>query len=24
MAAAGMLEVTIIPLRPYGGFCPPS
>jgi muconolactone delta-isomerase len=24
LAAAGMLEVTIIPLRPYGGFCPPS
>jgi muconolactone delta-isomerase len=24
MAAAGMLEVTIIPLRPYGGFYPPS
>ncbi len=24
LVAAGMLEMTIIPLRPYGGFCPPS
>jgi muconolactone delta-isomerase len=24
MVQAGMLEVSIIPLRPYGGFCPPA
>jgi muconolactone delta-isomerase len=24
LMAAGMLELTIIPLRPYGGFCPAS
>jgi muconolactone delta-isomerase len=22
LVAAGMLEITVIPLKPYGGFCP--
>jgi muconolactone delta-isomerase len=24
LVAAGMLEVTLIPLKPYRGFCPPA
>jgi muconolactone delta-isomerase len=24
LARAGMIEITIVPLKPYAGFCPPA